>query len=316
MRLFEVIIIILPVFLLMGLGYLLRRVRLLDSSFFHQANRLVYFVCLPALLFYKIGSADFKSNFNGTMVLGASAALVIGFLLSYLYAALRRYRASDLGTFSQGAFRGNLAYVGLPIVLSAYGETAFARAGMLMGCLVPVLNLLSILALVLPHRKAEEGQPPPTSPWFYDLLGNPLIIGGLLGLIWSYFALPLPTALGRVFDWLAGIALPLALMAIGGGFSLQKLRGDLIRPLQASLFKILGLPLITALLMRALHVTGLDFAIAVLMAGAPAAAASYITAHQLKGNAELAGSIIMLSTLLSLGGYTILLLMLGDRIVG
>ena len=160
MRLFEVIIIILPVFLLMGLGYLLRRVRLLDSSFFHQANRLVYFVCLPALLFYKIGSADFKSNFNGTMVLGASAALVIGFLLSYLYAALRRYRASDLGTFSQGAFRGNLAYIGLPIVLSAYGETAFARAGMLMGCLVPVLNLLSILALVLPHRKAEEGQPP------------------------------------------------------------------------------------------------------------------------------------------------------------
>jgi predicted permease len=310
MRLFEVTNIILPVFLIIGLGCLLRWVRLLDGSFFHQANRLVYFVCLPVLLFYKIGTADFQANFNGTMVLGASAALVLGFLFSYLYAALRRYRPEDRGTFSQGAFRGNLAYVGLPIVLSAYGEAAFARAGMLMGCLVPVINLLSILALIWPHRHAEKGRLRP-SPWLLDLLRNPLVIGALLGLAWSFFALPLPATLGRAFDWLAAIALPLALIAIGGGFSMQKLRGDLVRALLASLFKTLALPLITMVAMRALGVTGLDFGIAVLMAGAPAAAASYITAHQLKGNAELAGAIIVLSTLLSLVGYTVWLLVLG-----
>jgi predicted permease len=310
MRLLEVTNIILPVFLIIGLGCLLRWVRLLDGGFFHQANRLVYFVCLPTLLFYKIGTADFQRNFNGTMVLGASAALVLGFLLSYLYAALRGYRAEDRGVFSQGAFRGNLAYVGLPIVLSAYGETAFARAGMLMGCLVPVLNLLSILALIWPHRHSENGRLR-SVPWLFDLLRNPLIIGALLGLVWSFFSLPLPSTMGRVFNWLAAIALPLALLAIGGGFSMQKLRGDLAKALLASLFKILALPLITMLVMQSLGVTGLDFGIAVLMAGAPAATASYVIAHQLKGNAELAGSIILLSTLLSLVGYTVWLLVLG-----
>jgi predicted permease len=300
MRLFEVTNIILPVFLIIGLGCLLRWIRLLDGGFFHQANRLVYFVCLPVLLFYKIGTADFQSNFNGTMVLGASAALVLGFLLSYLYAALRGYRAEDRGTFSQGAFRGNLAYVGLPIVLSAYGEAAFARAGMLMGCLVPVINLLAILALIWPHRHAGNERLHPV-PWLLDLIRNPLVVGALLGLAWSFFALPLPSTLER------------ALIAIGGGFSLQKLRGDLVRALLASLFKTLALPLITMLVMRALGVTGLDFGIAVLMAGAPAAAASYVTAHQLKGNPELAGSIIVLSTLLSLAGYMVWLLVLAPH---
>jgi predicted permease len=315
MGLLKITSIILPVFLIMGLGCLLRQIRLLDDSFFFQANRLVYFVCLPSLLFYKIGTADFANTFNGAMVLGASGALLAGFALSYVYAALSGYRRQDLGTFSQGAFRGNLAYVGLPIVFSAYGETALARAGMLMGCLVPLLNLLSILALLLPYFKRHtEGEQ--SFSLSRDLLYNPLVIGALLGLTWSFFNLPLPAPAANVLDLIAKIALPLALIAIGGGFSLQKLRGDLRKALLASLFKTLAMPLATLLFLRLLQVKGLDFNLAVLMAGAPTAAASYVTAHQMRGNAELAGSIIMLSTLISVASYTVLLLLLDNRLIG
>ncbi|MEZ4600435.1 MAG: AEC family transporter [Syntrophotaleaceae bacterium] len=315
MALLNVLNIILPVFLVVGLGSLLRYLGLLDGGFFHQANRLVYFVCLPSLLFYKIGTADFHNTFNGPMVLGASAALVAGFAVSYLYAAWRPYPKGDIGTFSQGAFRANLAYIGLPIVFSAYGETALARAGMLMGCLVPLLNLLSILALLLPYFKGRcEGEQ--SLSLKRDLLYNPLVIGALLGLSWSFFDLPLPAPAASVLDLLARVALPLALIAIGGGFSLQKLRGDLRKALLASLFKTLAMPLATFLFLRLLQVRGLDFNLAILMAGAPTAAASYVTAHQMRGNAELAGSIIMLSTLISVASYTVLLLWLGNRLVG
>jgi malate permease and related proteins len=305
----DISIIILPVFFVICLGYLLRRTDLIDDRFLYQANRLIYFIGLPSLLFHKIATADFSATFNGRMVAGATVVMLSGLIISYSYAALgRKYRHEDRGAFSQGAFRGNLAYIGLPIVFSAYGDAAFARAGMFMGCLVPVINLLSILALLLPHRTVKR-----QTGWFFwyrSLLSNPLILAALLGIIWSYWQLPLPKLFARSFSLTASITLPLALLAIGGSFSLRKLRGDLVQATLASLFKVIGLPLLTIAVMLLLDVRGLDLGIAVLMAGAPAAAACTVLAQQLDGNTELAGSIILLSTLFSLFSYPVILYLL------
>ncbi|APG26589.1 hypothetical protein A7E78_01155 [Syntrophotalea acetylenivorans] len=305
----EISIIILPVFFVIGLGYLLRRSGLIDDRFLYQANRLIYFIGLPSLLFHKIATADFSATFNGRMVTGATVVMLSGLIISYSYAAIgRKYRYEDRGAFSQGAFRGNLAYIGLPIVFSAYGDAAFARAGMFMGCLVPVINLLSILALLLPQRTGKRQTT--WSFWYRSLLSNPLILAALLGIVWSYWQLPLPTVFARSFNLTASITLPLALLAIGGSFSLRKLRGDLVQATIASLFKVIGLPLLTIVVMLLLDVRGLDLGIAVLMAGAPAAAACTVLAQQLDSNTELAGSIILLSTLFSLISYPIILYLL------
>ena len=137
---FQILTIVLPIFLVIGLGYFLRRFGFLDEAFLHQTNRLIFYIALPLLLFYKIGTADFSANFNGALVIGSVGAIAVAFLLSYGYASLRRYPPGARGAFSQGAFRGNLAYIGLAIVLNAYGETGFTRAGILMGFLVPALN--------------------------------------------------------------------------------------------------------------------------------------------------------------------------------
>ncbi|MEZ4485799.1 MAG: AEC family transporter [Syntrophotaleaceae bacterium] len=307
--LIDIAAIILPVFLVIALGYLLRHLELIDAPFLYQANRLIYFICLPSLLFHKIALADFHTTFNGRMVAGAAAALLTGFVGSYLYAALHRsHPKTDYGSFSQGAFRGNLAYIGLPVVFSAYGEAAFARAGMLMGCLVPVINLLAILAFLLPQRSASRHTS--WAFWSRSLLSNPLVIAAMLGIVWSYWQLPLPEVVARSFDLTASITLPLALLAIGGSFSLHQLRGDLHQAALASLIKVIGLPLITIAFMMLLDVRGLDLGIAVLMAGAPAAAASTVLAQQLNGNAELAGSIILLSTLFSMVSYPVILYLL------
>lgn len=305
----DIAIIILPVFFVIGLGYLIRRIELIDDYFLYQANRLVYFIGLPSLLFHKIATADFAATFNGRMVAGATFAMLSGMILSYSYAALgRKYQRKDRGAFSQGAFRGNLAYIGLPIVFSAYGDEAFARAGMFIGCLVPVINLLSILVLLLPHRTGSRQTG--WSFWSRSLFSNPLILAALLGIIWSYWQLPLPKLIARSFSLTASITLPLALLAIGGSFSLKKLKGDLVQAALASFFKVIGLPLLTLGFMLLLNVHDLDLGIAVLMAGAPAAAACTVLAQQLDSNAELAGSIILLSTLFSLVSYPVILFLL------
>jgi len=308
MQLFlETTIIVLPVFLVIGLGTLLKQFKLFDEAFLHQINKLVYVVFLPILLFYKIGKADFSSFFNGPLVVGSSLVIVIGFVLSYFYAGLRHFPAPIRGSFSQGSFRGNLAYIGLAICLNAYGEDGLTSAGILMGFLVPVLNLFAILALILPQQKTHNERVP---GWLSQLALNPLIIASFMGIVWSFWELPIPIIIDRSLDITAGLALPLALLAIGGSFSLNRIKGDLKLAGLASAIKLLLLPLLALLFLYPMGVEGSDLGIGILMAGTPAATATYIMAHQMKGDAELAGSIVMISTLFSALTYTCLLLLL------
>lgn len=299
--------IVLPVFALILLGSLLHRIKLVDDAFARQANRLVYFVCLPALLFYKTATAEFGANFNANLVLGASLALVLGGVLAYGWSVLAAFPPEDRGTFSQGAFRGNLAYIGLPIVFGAYGETGLARAGMLLSCLVPLINLLAIVVLWLPHRRRQRAG---GVPWREQLLLNPLVLAAAAGLLWSRLALPLPGGAERILQPLSNIALPLALLAIGAGFSLRQLQGDLVRAGGASALKLVLQPVLHFLILLGLGIGGKDLGIALLLAATPTAAASYIMAYELDGNSGLAASIIVLSTLLAAPVYTGLLLLL------
>jgi predicted permease len=312
MQLFlEILNIVLPVFTVIALGWGLRRIKLIDAGFLHQTNRLVYYVCLPLLLFYKIGTADFSANFNGRLVIASIIAVTLTFFISYLYTVLRDYPPAARGVFSQGAFRGNIAYMGLAIALNAYGETGLTRAGILMGFLVPFLNFYAIIALLWPHR--GDGEKRGAMFWSKQIALNPLILASFIGIIWSFFALPIPLLAERSLKIATGMTLPLALVAIGGSFSMERLRGDLGKSALAAGAKLIWMPILTAALLLTLGVRGMDLGIGVLIAGTPAATANYIMAHQMKGDAELAGTIVMLSTLASAVTYTLALLILRSQ---
>jgi predicted permease len=140
-----------------------------------------------------------------------------------------------------------------------------------------------------------------------------LILASFLGIVWSFLALPVPPVFERSLNIATGMTLPLALLALGGGFSLEKMRGDLIRATLSSCIKTIWMPILTALLLISMGVRGIDLGIGVLVAGTPAATATYIMADQLGGDAELAGTIVMLSTLLSAATYTVALLILRSQ---
>ena len=304
----DILIIVLPVFLVIGLGFGLKIARLVDGSFLHQLNRLVYFLALPALLFHEIARSDFSASFNGLLLVGMLAAVLLTSFLAYGFTVWRGYPPEVCGSFCQGTFRGNIAYIGLAIVFNAYGGEGLATAGILLGFLVPFYNFFGILALLLPHR--QQGQH--FGPWFWirQIGGNPLIISSFAGILWSFLDIPLPQVIGRSLDIVSGMALPLALLAIGGSFSLQRLRGDISKSLIATAVKLIWLPLLTAGILLVLGIRGRDLAIGVIFAGTPTATVAYIMAQQMRGDAELSGSIIMLSTLLSLITYTVALVLL------
>lgn len=306
---FDILTIVLPVFLVIGLGLGLKRVGLVDSNFLFQLNRLVYYLALPALLFHKIAAADFSASFNGRLLAGMLAAVFVTALLSYGFAAWRRYPPMVRGSFCQGAFRGNLAYIGLAIVFNAHGESGLAAAGILLGFMVPVFNFLSIVVLLLPHREGGDNRVGVLF-WARQIGGNPLILASFAGILWSYYQLPLPEVVNRSLDIITGMALPLALLAIGGSFSLQRLRGDISKAMIATLIKIVWLPLLSACILLPLGISGRELAIGVIFATTPTATAAYIMAQQMRGDAELSGSIIMLTTLLSVIPYTAALMLL------
>lgn len=299
----SIIEIVLPVFLIIALGYTIRRIGLVDDTFFQQANGLVFYICLPILLFYKIGTADFNTSFNFRLVLAASLGVAGCFLIAYLYGAWRKYPAPVHGSFCQGSFRGNLAYIGLAIVYNAYGDPGLSRAGILLGFLVPVLNLFAILALVLSRQQQHTDY----REIVKQIVLNPLILASLAGLLWSYFQLSMPTIMDRTLNIAADMTLPLALLSIGNSFSLENFKGDLGKAGLATAIKLLLLPLLSLGLMRVFGVTGLDFAIGLLMAGAPTAVATYIMASKMGADGELAGTIVVMATGLSAFSYTLLL---------
>ncbi|MCK5517651.1 MAG: AEC family transporter [Desulfobulbaceae bacterium] len=306
-----VIEIVIPVFLLIGLGYLVRRIGLVDDHFFKQANGLIYYICLPTLLIYKIATADFSTSFNFKLVVATSAAVGCCFFISYVYGRIRKYPPPIQGAFCQGSFRGNLAYIGLAIIYNGYGDVGLTRAGVLLGFLVPVLNFFAILALTLPRQLQRESGDAGKSFSGKDIakqiIINPLILASLIGLLWSFFQIPMPTILDRSLSIATGMTLPLALLSIGGSFSLANLQGDLWKAGAATAIKLILLPLITTVFMLLLGISGLDFAIGLLMAGAPTAVTTYIMACQMDADGELAGSIVVMATGFSAVSYTILL---------
>ena len=113
---------------------------------------------------------------------GSIAVVAITFIATYAYAAFRKYPDTVRGVFSQGAFRGNIAYVGLALVFNALGQAGLTRAGILMGFLVPFLNLYAIIALLWPHRQAQSDKG--VTYLVRQIALNPLIIASFAGIAW------------------------------------------------------------------------------------------------------------------------------------
>lgn len=302
----EIITLVLPVFLVVAVGYVVRKAGLVDMLFVSQLNRLVFYLALPLLLFYKIANADFSQSFNPQLVTGLFIANIAGCGGAYLLAKLLRYPAANYGTFAQAAFRGNFAYVGLALVFNTYGEAGLAIGGMAVGFVVPLLNFLSILALLF----SQQGTKVSAAFILQQVLVNPLIIASFVGIIWSFLDLPIPVVINNSLDIITGMALPLALLAIGASFSLKKLRGDIVCASVASGYKLIFMPLFTAIVLFAVGVRGQALGIGILYGATPTATAAYIFAQQMKGDAELSGAVIMMTTLASVLTYTVTLILM------
>jgi hypothetical protein len=278
-------------------GVVLRRYRFLDGGFIDAANSLVYYILLPALLFHEIGTTDFRQAFSGPLVIGGYAATLATFLLAILASRALGLGPSETGAFVQGSFRANLAYVGLPVVFNAVGPAGLRKAGIFLGFIVPLLNGLSIVALMTPHKAGKgEGITTTASRVARQIATNPIILACLAGIAWSVLKLSLPGMVDRTFRILTPATLPLSLLCLGGSFSFERARKGFAVASLATFLKACVLTGIGIVLYRWMGVAGEDMRIGAIMLGCPTAVVTYVMAARLQGDTDLAGTIVIVST--------------------
>lgn len=290
----QTLAITIPVFSMLFLGVLLKRLGQINDAFIHTASSLVFNVSMPVMLFLAILHADLSTALQPAVLGYFVLATITGFLLVWGWAILWVPRA-ERGVFVQGSFRGNNGIIGLALATSLYGDYGLSLGGILGGVVILCYNTLSVIVLEVynPNSKA--------SAWniFKSILRNPLIIGVLLAIPFAYWKVPLPGWLTTSGEYLAQLTLPLALICIGGTLSLASLRASSSLAIGASLMKMIWLPILGTAGAYLCGFRNAELAILFLYFASPTAAASYVMARAAGGNHELAAAIIVITTLVA-----------------
>ncbi len=282
-----------PVFLIVAVGYLLRRIGLMNENFINLSSKIVFSVSLPALIFVELSSSDFGKTFDPGQIVFIYAATFFSYLLSWLFAVLFVERKKDRGVFVQGSFRSNYAIVGLAIIASMFGKQALGKASLLLAFMIPIYNVLSVIALTLPLRDSKKINIKATA---LEILRNPLIIAVIAALPFTLFKIPVHPIIIDTGEYLGGIALPLALIGIGGSMNLENLKEASSLAFFATMLKIIIFPLILTYAAFLFGFSGNDLGIMFVLFACPTAIASFVMAEAMGSNGKLAGNIVLIST--------------------
>ncbi len=288
---------IVPVLLLIAFGNALSRARFFPEGFFKELNRLTYFWGLPSLLIYKVAAIDLSSE-AGTGILHTLLVVIAATIaLGYAFAFILRVPPASVGSFVQGSYRGNLAFVGFPVVYFALGQDGLDLGMFTSGICILVYNITGVIILIL-HAKGENPNPL-RSVWRHGLR-NPLIIACAIGFALNLSNIRIPAMLGSALAAVGQIALPLALIGLGAGLKLEALRGRLSLSVVASLINVAVSPLLGYFVGRALGLDPISLKVAVIFLACPTAVFSYVLAEMLGNDAVMARNIVILSTILSI----------------
>lgn len=294
-----------PVLILTLLGMLLKKIKLLPDSFYSGADKFVFDIALPALIFIQIVDAD-MSNAGDFMRLPVFTVVMLICTCTF-FSVITHFIVKDparVGASVQGMFRSNSSILGVVFITNIYAGTAESPAALAgyaitMPFVILMYNVLSVIVLTIfmPTAEGEEKKKINIGKILLNTIKNPLIIAVLLGLPFMFFGIKLPTVINTSVNYLANSATALALISLGASFSFSTLKGNITLATVTSLVKTVIHPIIGVSAAYLLGFRGNELLITFIVFGTPSAVSSYIMAKNMKSDYELAGQILLLSTL-------------------
>lgn len=291
-----------PVFLVVAIGAWLQHSSFVSPGFLKEANRLTYWLGLPALLFVQLAAG--LPTVVGVTKPMAVMLLAIGLvlLLSWATARLSGLRAGVAATYVQGAFRGNLAFVGLPVVfglpnVTLPGGLPLHQAAVIL--VAPMMVLFNVLGVVVLQLGQQRLGPRMIVPLLRQLIVTPPLIAILAGMVFGATGWTLPAVAGRTLNALGEMALPLGLLGVGASLVTANLKAGWRVPLGAALLRTMVAPALGWIVGRICGLDPITLKLVMIFLATPTAIVSYPVAVAMRGDERLASGIIGASTLTS-----------------
>ena len=298
----NIITTIIPIFTVIILGWFARWKGFIPDEFLEPANRLVFYLAIPAMIFREISRASLKTQFD-VKVLCITLFSVIGiFGISWGVGIIQRNRRGQLGTYIQTACHGNLGYIGLAVAYYYLGTEGLVRASIIAGFVMILQNFLSVVALQFNSDSISSTDNKLNMVW--KVLGNPVIVSAMAGIIFSMAEIPIPLIIDRSLNILSELALPLALLIIGASLTFELMRLRIGSLFSSSAMKLILLPGLGFGLYRLFGLQSHDYLPGLILLASPTATISYVMAKEMKGDTDFAVAAISISTLLSAITFT------------
>ena len=324
---------VLPIILMIALGYFLRQKGMLSEIFLNNGNKLVFKLCLPSMLFVNIYSVSSLSDIRWDVVGYCALGLCVIFGVGMLIAVITTSVPDRRGVMAQCTFRSNYAIIGMPLAASLGGPAAEAVAAVVSSVAVPLLNVMAVISLSVFVSQGENGKVSIRSI-LLDIVKNPLIQGVAAGMmcllirwgqmaLWGdvVFSLQRDTAfLFSVLNYLKAMTTPLALVVLGGQFTfsaVKEMRKEIMVATASRVFlaPIIGIGGAIALTLAGVIRCGTaEFPALVALFGSPVSVSSAIMASQMHNDEQLATQLVVWTTLLS--GITVFLISCGLMAAG
>lgn len=287
-----------PVFLVMAVGWFLMQIKLFNKDFLSVADKYVFKVALPVLLFRDIATTNLREGFQLKFVLFCMVATTVMFLGIWGLATLLMKDKSMVGAFTQAAARGSAAVLGIAFVENIYGNSGMAP--LMIVSAVPLFNIYSVLILTICAKDSQSaGRKETIKRAFLNVLKNPIIIGIALGVPFSLLNIQLPIILSKAVANIAGTATPIALLVVGANFEGRRAIAKIKPTMLASLLKLLVIPAVFFPFAVMMGFRGSELVAILVMLGSPTTVTCYIMAKNMDNDAELSSSIVVMATLLS-----------------
>jgi len=285
--------IVAPVFLIIAVGYFAKRIKIINEVFVNVTSKFVFQISLPVFIFLEISELNLSQVLEIKQIAYIYAGTIIPYLVIWAGTIPFIKNPKDKSAFIQGAFRGNYAIVGLALISMLFGDDALGKATLILAFLLPLYNVLAVIVLIVPKHQGKIN----FKSILLEILFNPLILAVIFALPFSYFKLKLPEMFISTGSYLADLALPLALVGIGGSLNMENLKLASSLAFSSSIIKIVLLPIILTFIAIFLGYRNDDLGIMFIVFACPTAIASFVMADVMGANSKLAGNIIMITTL-------------------
>lgn len=287
--------VVLPLFICIMLGYFLRRIKMFDGTALKQMNKLCFKVFLPIYLFNSVYSTNLTEAFNVKLILFAVSGLLLVFFASMIIIPRIEKDNAKRGVMVQGIFRSNFALFGLPLATSLCGEDGIGPTSLLLGIVVPIVNVLAVVTL-----ETFRGGKPDVKKILKGIATNPLILACLLGAVFNMLKINIPGAVQKSLTDLGRVATPLSLVVLGGEFVFGKVQGYIKQLSITVAGKLIISPLIMVTIGALLGFRDNLLVPILIMFGAPTAVSSFTMAEQMGGDGELAAEVVVFTSGLSI----------------